>query len=252
MTRPHADLGKVVHHYLARLDPDGAEPDPAEGRKLAIQTWSDGTVTGSFQLDPLGGEKVQAALESLVQADRPKGDDRSRGQQLADALVQLAEIALGFEKLPMHRGSKPHVVLTMGPAICSTRRSRPAPAGSGSGLGSRRSRPATSAATPSSPRSPSTSTACRSTRAAPNESFPHTSAARSSFEMSVASSPAARPRTTGATFIMSSTGSTAARPRSRTQASCASGTIRRCTTGSPSNEIAGADGTPTGPTAPRS
>jgi len=114
MTRPHADLGKVVHHYLARLDPDGAEPDPTVGRRLSIHSGSDGTVTGSFQLDSFGGEKLQAALESLVQADRPKGDDRSRAQQLADALVQLADVALGFEKLPMHRGSKPHVVLTIG------------------------------------------------------------------------------------------------------------------------------------------
>jgi hypothetical protein len=114
MSRPHADLGKVVHHYLACLNPDGTEPDPTEGRSLSISTWSDGTVTGNFQLDALGGEKVQSALESLVQADRPKGDDRSRGQQLGDAFVQLAEIALGFEKLPIHRGSKPHVVLTIG------------------------------------------------------------------------------------------------------------------------------------------
>jgi hypothetical protein len=114
MTRPHADLGKVVHHYLACLNPDGTEPDPTEGRSLSISTWSDGTVTGRFQLDALGGEKVQSALESLVQADRPKGDDRSRSQQLGDAFVQLAEIALGFEKLPIHRGSKPHVVLTIG------------------------------------------------------------------------------------------------------------------------------------------
>jgi hypothetical protein len=114
MTRPHADLGRVVHHYLDRLDPDGTEPDPTEGRSLSMSTWSDGTVTGRFQLDALGGEKVQAALESIVQADRPKGDLRSRAQQLADGLVQLADIAVGFEKLPMHRGSKPHVVVTIG------------------------------------------------------------------------------------------------------------------------------------------
>ena len=114
MTRQHADLGKVVHHYLARLDPDGTAPDPTEGRRLWMSTGSDGTVIGRFQLDVLGGEKVQAALEAIAQADRPKGDDRGRDQQLGDALVQLADVALGFEKLPMHRGSKPHVVLTIG------------------------------------------------------------------------------------------------------------------------------------------
>jgi hypothetical protein len=114
MTRQHADLGKVVHHYLERLDPDGTEPDPTEGRRLSITTSSDGSVTGSFQLDALGGEKAQAALEAIAQADRPQGDMRSRPQQLADAFVQLCDIALGFGKLPMHRGSKPHVVVTIG------------------------------------------------------------------------------------------------------------------------------------------
>ncbi|MGZ4643950.1 MAG: DUF222 domain-containing protein, partial [Blastococcus sp.] len=34
-TRPHADLGQVVQHYLARLDPDGPEPDPTEERFLS-------------------------------------------------------------------------------------------------------------------------------------------------------------------------------------------------------------------------
>ena len=116
MTRPHADLGKVVHHYLARLKPDGREPDPTEGRRLSIHSWSDGTVTGTFQLDPIGGEKVQAALESIVQADRPKGDDRSRSQQLADGLVQLCDNALASGELPQLRGSKPHVMLTLAAA----------------------------------------------------------------------------------------------------------------------------------------
>src|SRR3954465_7871207 len=33
-TRQHVQLGRVVGHYLARLDPDGPEPDPTEGRSL--------------------------------------------------------------------------------------------------------------------------------------------------------------------------------------------------------------------------
>jgi hypothetical protein len=46
------------------------------------------------QLDAVGGEKLQAALESIVQAARPQGDMRTRAQQQADALVQLADNAL--------------------------------------------------------------------------------------------------------------------------------------------------------------
>jgi hypothetical protein len=56
-TRPHADLARVVHHYLACLDPDGTEPDPTEGRSLTIATHADGSVSGRFELDAVGGEK---------------------------------------------------------------------------------------------------------------------------------------------------------------------------------------------------
>ena len=113
-TRPFRELTQVVHHYLARLDPDGDEPDPTEGRRLCIAKHADGSITGRFDLDAVGGEKVQAALESIVQANRPKGDERSRAQQLADALVQLADNALASGNLPFLRTVKPHVVVTIG------------------------------------------------------------------------------------------------------------------------------------------
>ena len=113
-TRPHRELAQVVHHYLARLDPDGAEPDPTEGRSLSIAKHADGSVTGRFDLDAVGGEKVQAALESILQADRPAGDTRTRGQQLGDALVQLADHALASGDLPLLRTVTPHVFVTIG------------------------------------------------------------------------------------------------------------------------------------------
>jgi hypothetical protein len=76
-TQPHAQLGRVAHHYLARLDPDGPEPDPTEGRALILAKHPDGSVSGRFELDAVGGEKVCAVLESIVQAARPAGDTRS-------------------------------------------------------------------------------------------------------------------------------------------------------------------------------
>jgi hypothetical protein len=112
-TQPHAQLARVVHHYLTRLDPDGSEPDPTEGRSLVIARLLDGRVTGRFELDAAGGEKVQAALEALVQADRPSGDLRTRAQQLGDGLVQLADNALASGDLPVLRTVKPHVVVTI-------------------------------------------------------------------------------------------------------------------------------------------
>ena len=83
-----------MHHYLSRLDPDGTEPDPTEGRSLSIARHADGSRTFRGELDAVGGEKFEAMLESFVQADRPAGDRRTRAQQLADALVQAADVAL--------------------------------------------------------------------------------------------------------------------------------------------------------------
>ena len=106
-------LARVVHHYLSRLDPDGPEPDPTDERSLTLSTFSDGTVVVRGQLDTMGGEKLQAALEAITQADRPKGDRRTRAQQLADALVQLADNQLASGELPVLRTVKPSVVVTI-------------------------------------------------------------------------------------------------------------------------------------------
>ena len=106
-------LAQVVHHYLSRLDPDGPEPDPTDDRSLTLSKFSDGTVVVRGQLDAIGGEKLQAALESIVQADRPKGDRRTRAQQLADAMVQLADNQLASGKLPFLRSAKPNVTVTL-------------------------------------------------------------------------------------------------------------------------------------------
>jgi hypothetical protein len=106
-------LTRAVQHYLSRLDPDGPEPDPNEDRSLTLSTLADGTVILRGQLDAVGGEKVKAALESVVQADRPQGDLRTRARQNADALVQLADNQLASGDLPFLRTQKPQVVVTM-------------------------------------------------------------------------------------------------------------------------------------------
>ena len=53
----HDRLAQVVEHYLNRLDPDGREPDPTEGRSLSIAKHADGSISGRFEFDPVGGEK---------------------------------------------------------------------------------------------------------------------------------------------------------------------------------------------------
>jgi hypothetical protein len=114
--RPHEDLVRLVHRLLERLDQDGPEPDPTEARFLSLARHADGSVTGRFHLDPLGGEKLQAALEALLQAHRPAGDERTRAQQQADALVQLCDLHLGCGTLPLLRRVKPQVAVKIGSA----------------------------------------------------------------------------------------------------------------------------------------
>jgi hypothetical protein len=108
---PHEVLKTAVELFDAALDPDGPEPDPTEGRRLSIAKHADGSITGRFDLDAVGGGKVQAAIESIVQAARPKGDLRTRAQQNADALVQLCDNQLASGNLPTLRTVKPHVIV---------------------------------------------------------------------------------------------------------------------------------------------
>ena len=112
-THTHRELTQVVAHYLARLDPDGTEPDPTEGRRFSIVRHADGSRSGRFDLDAVGGEKVQAVLESMVQANRPAGDLRTRSQRLGDAFVQWADNRLAAGDLPILRTVKPHVAVTI-------------------------------------------------------------------------------------------------------------------------------------------
>jgi hypothetical protein len=112
-TQSHDQLVAVVRRYLEALDPDGAEPDPTEGRRLSLIKHADGALGIRGELDAVGGEKLQAALEAILQAGRGKGDRRTRAQQLADSLVQLADNALASGNLPICRTVKPHVVITV-------------------------------------------------------------------------------------------------------------------------------------------
>ncbi len=109
--QPHADLVQVVQRYLDDLDPDGPEPDPTGQRSLTLAKHADGSLSIRGELDAVGGERFQAALEAHVQADRLAGDERTRAQRLGDAVVQLADNALAAGALPTLRTVKPHVVV---------------------------------------------------------------------------------------------------------------------------------------------
>ncbi|RBY85115.1 DUF222 domain-containing protein [Blastococcus sp. TF02A-26] len=110
----HRDLQLAVGEYLAKLDPDGTEPDPTEERAFTLVQHPDGTWTVHGTLDEVGGQKVATALESMSAAGRCAGDGRTRSQRGGDALVQLADLALASGQLPVLRTVKPHVIVTIG------------------------------------------------------------------------------------------------------------------------------------------
>jgi hypothetical protein len=110
----HTRLREAVGFYLRHLDPDGAEPDPTEGRSLTISRLLGGAFSGSFVLDAVGGEKVATAIESIAAASRCAGDDRTAAQIRGDALVQLCDLALASGRLPILRTVKPHVGVLIG------------------------------------------------------------------------------------------------------------------------------------------
>jgi Domain of unknown function (DUF222) len=110
----HRRLREAVGFYTRHLDPDGAEPDPTEGRSLTMSRLLGGAFTGSFLLDAVGGEKVATALESIAAASRCPGDARTAAQVRGDALVQLCDLALASGQLPILRTVKPHVGVLIG------------------------------------------------------------------------------------------------------------------------------------------
>jgi hypothetical protein len=110
----HHRLREAVGFYTRHLDPDGAEPDPTEGRSFTMSRLLGGAFTGSFVLDAVGGEKVAAAIESIAAASRCAGDTRTAAQVRGDALVQLCDLALASGQLPILRTVKPHVGVLIG------------------------------------------------------------------------------------------------------------------------------------------
>ena len=87
---------QVCAYWLANADPDGNAPaeQPVHNR-VRYRKRADGTVTGSFRLDPLAGAALTTALDTesqrLLRAEQDEeARDRSGARRMADALVNLA------------------------------------------------------------------------------------------------------------------------------------------------------------------
>ncbi|MFN3219820.1 MAG: hypothetical protein ACE367_25310 [Acidimicrobiales bacterium] len=92
------DFIDICSRWLAHADPDGKLPDENErGRRCSTKKRADGTVSGQFNLDTIGGDAVRTAIEReahrlfCIDADpsNPEWKQRNHTQRMADALVNL-------------------------------------------------------------------------------------------------------------------------------------------------------------------
>jgi hypothetical protein len=77
-----------------------------------MNTTMDGMVHVDGMLDPESAATVTAALTPLM-GKTTQLDIRTSAQQRADALVELARLALGFGDLPDHGRERPQVMVTI-------------------------------------------------------------------------------------------------------------------------------------------
>src|SRR5579872_2494254 len=83
-----------------------------EARFLELSTSDeDGAVWLRGMLDAEGGAYFRTAIEALTQP--LPNDDRTAGQRRADALVEVARLALDEANLPSRGGVRPHVQVSM-------------------------------------------------------------------------------------------------------------------------------------------
>jgi hypothetical protein len=107
-------FARICAHARHAADPKRfaqEERELYEARFLELSTRSeDGAVFLKGLLDAEGGAYVRTALETLAQ--KQPNDDRLVGQRNADALVEIAKVALDEGRLPERGGVRPHVQVT--------------------------------------------------------------------------------------------------------------------------------------------
>lgn len=143
---PVHDLHRAAAALRLQLDPDSVDridPNADQRRSFDLTTDMTGMFVGRFQLDPVAGAALQAAIQAYS-APRPLGegvppqgagrgaafadatcadagsgsapadhDTRTARQRRADALWTIADLALGAA--PGGRGERPRIVVTVRP-----------------------------------------------------------------------------------------------------------------------------------------
>jgi hypothetical protein len=104
----------ICHHARHVDDAAGyvaGEVEAVEARKLELNAGEDGWVFVRGILDAAGGATLRTALEPLATRSGAD-DDRHRDRRLADALVELANVALDNGAVPQRASQRAHLQVT--------------------------------------------------------------------------------------------------------------------------------------------
>jgi Domain of unknown function (DUF222) len=108
-------LRTAAKHVQHCLDPDGSL---AEHEKQVERRYLDlvQTFAGMWHLegafDPEAGAKLKTALDAIMGIP-PRDDPRTRQQREADAMIELADVAMAADTLPTRGRRRPQVTITL-------------------------------------------------------------------------------------------------------------------------------------------
>jgi hypothetical protein len=120
-------FASVTKDFEHRVDADSvlAEANRAYARRyLHISEPSNGLVRLDGLLDAEGGAIVRTTLNAVTSKD--KNDERSAGQRMHDALIDICKRAMDTGKLPERGGQRPHLIITTTVDALASRQGQPA------------------------------------------------------------------------------------------------------------------------------
>jgi hypothetical protein len=110
-------LTAVVARWADAVDPGAGLADAEcaySARRLSLSPTLGGMVAVDGLLDPESGTTLITAVQALAGAGRAgSDDDRTPAQRRADALIELARVALDAGGLPASAGERPHLLVTV-------------------------------------------------------------------------------------------------------------------------------------------
>jgi hypothetical protein len=115
----HKQVAALGARIVAHLDPDGAEPDPAEPvtptRELSLRRKRTGVWELNGRFDDETGMRASALFDTLAQRrSSDEGPDlRSPQERYGDAFSDAIDLALNTPDLPMQAGERAHVMIAV-------------------------------------------------------------------------------------------------------------------------------------------